>query len=77
MAPDRPFMELTSGEIWREIRAHGEALIEIRDGLNDLKESGKDRESRIRKLELRYYAILAGVVTGAIGYALSIARGIT
>jgi hypothetical protein len=27
-------------------------------------------------LELRYYAILAGLVTGAIGYALTIARGV-
>lgn len=74
--PDRPFMELTSIEVWREIRAHGDALIQIRDHLQALQESAGDREARIRKLELRYYAILAGLVAGAIGYAVTVARGI-
>lgn len=75
--PDRPFMELTSTEVWREIRAHGDALIEIKERLADLAEAGKDREVRVRKLELRYYAILAGLVTGAIGYAATVAKGFT
>jgi hypothetical protein len=74
--PDRPFMELSAGEVWHEVRQNSDAIVEIRRNLNALEKAGDDREARVRKLELRYYAILAGLVTGLIGYALTVARGV-
>jgi hypothetical protein len=69
-------MDLSAGEVWREVRGHGDAIIAIRKELDEEVRQGDDRETRIRKLELRYYAILAGLVTGFLGYAATLARGV-
>jgi hypothetical protein len=69
-------MELSAGEVWHEVRQNSDAIVEIRRNLNALEKAGDDREARVRKLELRYYAILAGLVTGLIGYAFTLARGV-
>jgi hypothetical protein len=74
--PDRPFMELTAQEVWREVQDHGTSITELRRNVSALEKAGDDREARVRKLELRYYAILAGLVTGLVGYALTVARGV-
>jgi hypothetical protein len=73
---DRPFVELSAQEVWHEVREHSESIAEIRRNVLALEKAGDDREARVRKLELRYYAILAGLLTGAIGYAITVARGI-
>jgi hypothetical protein len=69
-------MELSAAEVWHEVRGHSEAITEIKRDVEGLEKAGEDREARVRTLELRYYAILAGLLTGAVGYAVTVARGL-
>jgi hypothetical protein len=76
MSDDAPFVTITNREIWKQLEEQGEDITEIRGDVKVLLDAGGDREKRIRKLELRYYAILAGLVVGFAGSATVIARGL-
>lgn len=58
MPGDQPFVTITQAEVWQQIRKH-ESL--VGDG------GHADHETRIRKLEWRYFALLAGLLTGVVG----------
>lgn len=62
-----PFVTLTNAEVWAEIRKHEETT---GDG------GHADHEARIRSLEWRYYALLAGLLGGIIGAAGISLRGL-
>lgn len=69
-------MQLNAAEVWREVREQSDSIIGLRKDVEELERDGGDHETRIRKLELRYYAILAGLVMGFLGYAGTLARGV-
>lgn len=75
MSEETPFVTITNREIWRQLEQQGGDIAEIRGDVKVLISGGADREKRIRKLELRYYAILAGLAVGFTGAATIIARG--
>jgi hypothetical protein len=69
--PDSPFMQLSAEEVWRQVRQQSDAIIEIRGDIAAV----EDHEQRIRKLERRYYAIIAGLIAGFAGYGFTLGRG--
>lgn len=66
MPNDQPFVSITHAEVWQELRHHE---LTTGDG------GHADHEDRLRKLELRYYALLAGFLTGLSAATIIIARG--
>lgn len=64
---DAPFVTVTHREVWDAVRKHEQS---VGDG------GHTDHELRIRRLELRYYTLLAGLVTGVIGSIALAVRGI-
>lgn len=57
-AGEEPFVTVTHAEVWQELRQH-----ESSTGTG----GHADHEQRIRKLEWRYFAVLAGFLTGLTG----------
>lgn len=62
---DTPFKIITNQEVWDWTRQHERT---------DSGGGHADHEARVRKLEWRYNALLAGLLTGLVGALVVIAR---
>jgi hypothetical protein len=69
--PDQPFATVSTQEIWQELRSHDKLLNRLDQRTTGADKLHEDHEERIRKLEWRYYALLAG-----LGGGLALAAGI-
>lgn len=65
------FYSISNEEIWREVRSLSDDLHAARADIDFLKDAGADREKRVRKLEFRYYAVLAAIGLSAVASALA------
>jgi hypothetical protein len=66
------------GELWREVRGQGDAIIGLRRDVDehtrkhkDLEEAERDRKAEVRKYVL---TLVTGMAIGLFTYALTLAR---
>ena len=64
------FYSISNEEVWREVQELREDIRKAQGDIAYLSEHGADREKRVRKLEFRYYAVLAAIGTATVVSAL-------
>lgn len=65
------FYSISNEEVWKELQELRMEQLRDKGRIAVLEEAGVDREKRIRKLEFRYYAVLAAIGLSAIISALA------
>jgi hypothetical protein len=62
---------VTPSEVWNEVRATRDAVMDLSHRMNDIPEKIRDQESRLREVERRMWAAMG--VVGFLAVAASIA----
>lgn len=72
--PNGNFHTVTNREVWDTLQSTNATLGEMNNTLNNLDSNQRIHQERIRSLEVKYYGVIAGLITavGAIiaGYVI-------
>src|ERR1051326_6128095 len=71
-----PFVRITNREIWDSIQGLERTVSAMDNRLNSILNENVELRSRVRALELKTYALLAGVATGLGSAGLIALKGV-